>query len=278
MGIYDRDYNRQDTGGFYNKPQMRYCKPTITPVVKWIIMINIAVFLPCALIPKLNTFIYQWFSVFPATLGMTLQVWRLISYQFLHGGIFHIFFNMLVLFFFGPMLERMWGSKRFLIFYLVCGMMGGIVYPILVGLNVLGVGTLVGASGAIYGMLAAGAIMFPNMQIYVFGVFPLPFGVFAVLTVIISMLNFLEGNNAGGEAAHLAGMAAGAVYVLWGPSVQKIRGDINQGRWEKKIQQQKDFQAEVDRILAKVSQNGVNSLSGREKKILKKASEIEQRR
>ena len=177
------------------------------------------------------------------------------------------------------MLEQLWGSRRFLKFYLICGAMGGIVYPALShsGFPGTGPGNLVGASGAILGMLAAGAILFPRMRVYIFGIFPIPMLVLAGILVLVSIMG-LMGDNVGGEVAHLSGMAAGAVYVLYGPWMQKKRVDANKGRWEKKIADQRNFQKEVDRILAKVHENGINSLTRKEKRILKEATEREQGR
>lgn len=272
MGIYDRNYTQEHRG-----PEVRFVLPPLTPVVKWLLIINAAVFVPFALIGPVAEFFVEWFSVYPKNLAYALQAWRLVSYQFLHAGFFHIFFNMLILFFFGPMLERMWGSKRFCVFYLVCGAMGGIVYPLLVGFGMLAAGPMVGASGAIYGMMAACAIMFPAMRVYVFGIFPLPLGVLAIIMFFVSFLNLMGGPNAGGEAAHLAGMISGAVYVLYRPVVGRYKAKSSTGNWQKKQQQVKDFQGEVDRILDKVSREGIQSLSRKEKSILKEATRREQK-
>ena len=163
MGLYDRDYTRADfQSGFRYPPQMRMTFPKITPVVKKLLIINIAVFFigiiffpSNILVPGLHypiNFLEKWFSVFPYSFGAMLQLWRLITYQFLHGGIGHILFNMLGLFFLGPTLERHWGGKKFLMFYLGCGAAGGLFYLVLVAFNFLSVGPMIGASGAILGI------------------------------------------------------------------------------------------------------------------------------
>jgi len=275
MGIYDRDYGHAN----YDGGQIRFAIPSLTPIVKRLLIINIAIFIPSYLVPGIGVALDKWFAVYPATIGMSLQVWRVLSYQFLHGGIGHILMNMLVLYFFGPMLERQWGSKKFLYFYLMCGAMGGLLYTFLVLAGILPAFPLVGASGAIYGMLAAGAILFPNLRVYVMGIFPLPLMVLAIIFASISVLQFLGGSNAGGEAAHLAGMGAGAVYVLWPRWKQKIfyrpkrRPSRKPVKWDSKINQQRQFQAEVDRILDKVHESGIASLTRKEKNTLKKASQ-----
>jgi membrane associated rhomboid family serine protease len=282
MGLYDRDYTRESFGfGSQYAPQMRMAFPRMTPMVKRLLIINVAVFLLSFLIPRLEPLIFDWLSVYPATWWMCLQLWRPITYQFLHGGIGHIFVNMLVLYFFGPVLERLWGSKKFLIFYLVCGAMGGLFFPLLVHVGWLRMGQLVGASGSILGMLAAAAILFPNMRVFVWGIFPVKITILALIFAGISIVAVLRPDlyeNAGGQAAHLAGMAAGAVYVLSESRLAKLKLRIHSGRWEKKMAAQQNFQIQVDRILQKVHQSGIHSLTSKEKKILKKATEAEQMR
>jgi len=281
MGLYDRDYTRVDSDfRYHSAPQMRVF-PRITPVVKWLLIINIAVFVVTFLIPPLGYFIFDWCAVYPANLGMSLQLWRLITYQFLHAGPWHVFMNMLVLFFFGPMLERLWGSRKFLIFYLVCGATGGVLYPVLALAGWLDVGQLVGASGSILGMLAAGAILFPNLTVYVWGIFPLKLMVLAIILAAISIVTLLRPDryaNAGGEAAHLGGMVAGAVYVLSRPWREKFKLRAQAGAWQKKMAAQRKLQSELDRILQKVHDSGIHSLTSNEKRTLRKATEAEQKR
>jgi membrane associated rhomboid family serine protease len=257
--------------------------PKITPVVKWLLIINVAVFLVSFLITPVGKFFFYWFSVYPATLGMSLQLWRPMTYQFLHStsGFGHIFWNMLILFFFGPMLERLWGSRKFLVFYLVCGAAGGVLYPLLALAGWLRVAPLIGASGAILGMLAAGAILFPNMRVLVMFIFPVRLRIVAVILALVSILTLLrpeQFENAGGEAAHLAGMAAGAIYVFSQGWRERFKLKIQSGRWEKKIVTERSLQAELDRILQKVHDSGIQSLTPKEKKLLRQATEAEQRR
>jgi membrane associated rhomboid family serine protease len=272
MGIYDRDYARDQYAG-QSGSTVRLVLPPLTPVVKWLLIINVGVFVASYVIQPLGNFLFTWFSVFPVNIGVALQVWRLITYQFLHGGVGHIFFNMLILFFFGSMLERHWGSNKFLTFYLICGAMGGVLDTLLVMGGALAPIPLVGASGAIYGMLAAGAILFPNLLVYVMFVFPIPLKILAPILALISFLGVIGGPNAGGQAAHLAGMAAGAVYVLWPRWKQHIADRPRRPiKWESEINRRRIFQAEVDRILDKVHKSGIASLTRKEKKTLQQAS------
>jgi len=281
MGLYDRDYTRADFDSRYRyAPQMRFGLPRITAVVKWLLIINISVFLAAIIISPLGSFIYQWFSLEPASLPRALQFWRLITYQFLHDprDILHIFFNMLGLFFLGPTLERHWGSRKFLIFYLGCGVAGGLFYMLLVALKFLAAGPMVGASGAILGLLAACALLFPHFVVFIF-LFPVPIRVAAIgLTVMYFFFVVTRAENAGGHAAHLAGMAAGAGYVFLQPWREKIKLKIQAGAWERKMIAERKLQAELDRILQKVHDHGIHSLTLKEKRTLKKATDAERRR
>ena len=279
MGLYDRDYTQADfQSRFRNAPQMRMSFPRITPVVKWLLIINIAVFFAAIVIRPLGNFLFAWCSVYPASLAMSLQPWRLITYQFLHGGIGHILFNMLGLFFLGPTLERHWGGRKFLIFYLGCGVAGGLFYPLLVAVKFLSVGPMVGASGSILGMLAACAILFPHFVVF-FLFFPVPIRVASIILTLLYVANLLmRGQNAGGDAAHLAGMAAGALYVFSQSWRTKVKLKLQAGRWESKMAEERNLQVELDRILRKVHDSGIHSLTSKEKKTLERATEAQQRR
>ncbi|HUT28829.1 MAG TPA: rhomboid family intramembrane serine protease [Sedimentisphaerales bacterium] len=279
MGLYDRDYTQENwrTQSQY-RPQVRLGLPQMTPMVKKLLIINIMVSAVSFLIVPVGNFIVYWFSVFPATVWMSLQPWRPITYQFLHAGVWHIFWNMLILVMFGPMLERLWGSRKFLTFYLVCGAMGGLFYPLLVLTGWLEAAPLVGASGSILGMLAAGAILFPQMRVYIWGILPIKLMFLALILAGISILTLLRPDqlsNAGGEAAHLAGMAAGAAYVFSENWRSRLRVKFASGRSEKKVARHRALELELDRILQKVHDTGIHSLSRQEKRILKKATEAE---
>jgi membrane associated rhomboid family serine protease len=284
MGLYDRDYTQADfESGHRYGPHMRMAMPKITPVVKWLLIINVVVFLLTFLIPPLAAFIFDWFSVYPATLGTSLQLWRLVTYQFLHStaGFGHIFWNMLWFYFFGTMLEPVWGSRKFLTFYLVCGAAGGLLYPLLALVSWLGVAYLVGASGAIMGVLVAVAILFPTSRIFFFGLFPVRVRIVAIVFLVFAILTLLRPyqiGNAGGEAAHLGGMVAGAIYVFSQSWRDRLKLQLRTGAWEKKMSVQRNLQVEVDRILDKVHSEGIQSLTMKEKRILRQATRAEHTR
>lgn len=275
MGVYDRDYEKQaygrqsygSAGGFFSN---------LPPVTRTILLINVGVFLVMYLIPRVGEFIAAYCSVFPVSWVAMLQIWRLISYQFLHADILHILFNMMMLYFLGPLIEGLWGRRTYLRFYLISGAAGGAVYTLLVMLKVLEAGPMVGASGAIYGLMAAAAILFPRAQVYVFGVIPMRMMTLLAITIVLSVMNFMSGQNAGGEAAHLSGIAAGVAFVYLRPRFVNWRLERSKGAWERKIRWERQFQAEVDRILDKIHREGIGNLTRKEKEILKEATRREQ--
>ncbi len=281
MGLYDRDYTQPESRRQYRSlSSVRFNLPHTTPVVKWLLIANIAIFLPGVFSLHIRRFLETWFAITPGSPWTALELWRLVTYQFLHdmGSPWHIFFNMLVLCFFGPPLERYMGSRRFLPFYLLCGVAGGLFYMGLTAVHFLAPGTLLGASGSILGVLAACAILFPNSVIFLF-IVPVPIRVGAIAFAIMFLVTLVtRGPNAGGEAAHLAGMATGAGYVLLQPMWDRFLLRMRSGSWEKRIEEGRRLQIEVDRILAKVHRAGLHSLTRREKAALKRATQDEIRR
>jgi len=283
MGLYDRDYTQEqnDSQPQY-APQMNMGLPSITPAVKWLLIINIVVFILDFLTSAASsaglTIFQRFFALIPATPALTLQLWRLITYQFLHGGMWHIIFNMLGVLFLGPPLERTWGTRKFLMFYLSCGVAGGAFYILLVLTGFLIPLPMIGASGAVLGILTACAILFPHFVVFFF-FFPVPIRVAAIILILIASFSLLsKGANAGGEACHLAGIVAGALYVFsdsWRTAF-KLRFKVS--RWERHVESERKLLIEVDRILKKVHDSGLHSLTAVEKRILKKATRLEQKR
>src|SRR3954466_12973430 len=147
----------------------------------------------------------------------TLWVWQVATYMFLHGGIFHIVFNMLALWMFGAELERMWGSRYFLKFYLATGVGAGVL-TVLVSLLPFGFArqlqyaNVIGASGAIYGLLLAYALYFPDRPIYMYFVFPIPAKIFVAIVGAIAFVSSL-GQSGIANATHLGGLLVGYLYL-----------------------------------------------------------------
>lgn len=282
MGIYDRDYSQSGygQGGYmHGRGQMRMGMPQITPAVKWLLIANVAIFFLC-ISTAVQRFLWGWFAVIgmKGSFFYSIQLWRYIGYQFLHADILHILFNMIGVYFLGTTLERHWGTKKFLKFYLICGGVGGILYSLLATAGLFGgqgqAIPLVGASGAVLGMLAVCAIKFPHFVVF-FMFFPVPIRLAAIILTVMYIFNLLrQGPNAGGDAAHLAGMAAGAVYVLL-PRF-RFTEKVKHKKVKKERQKIETIHRDVDKILDKVSREGISSLTRQEKSILKKATKLEQ--
>lgn len=171
--------------------------------------------------PVLMPLLQAWghFSARTAIAGG--EIWRFITFQFLHANLAHLGFNMLALYFFGPMVEKYWGSRRFMAFYLLCGAAGAAAYLLLwaAGFVVTGPDVpLVGASAGIFGILIAGAVLAPNARVMLLiPPIPMKLRTLALVVVGIGIYTVLwrgdePGSNAGGQAAHLGGAALG--YVL----------------------------------------------------------------
>ena len=148
-----------------------------------------------------------------------LWVWQLATYMFVHAGIFHILFNMLALWMFGTELEHIWGSRYFLKFYFVTGI-GAAVLTVLFSLlpfdfaRQLYGAAIIGASGAIYGLLLAYGLYFPDRPIYMYFVFPIPAKVFVLIMGAIAFFASMSESGGGiANATHLGGLAVGYLFL-----------------------------------------------------------------
>ncbi len=271
MSWYDRDYYREPSSGFGGSG-MSFGFPPPSKYVKYLLIINIAVFILQAIFRGRIEAAFALLSF--RSLDVSV-VWRIVTYQFLHGGTFHLLFNMLGLYFFGPPIERLWGSKKFLAFYLGCGVIGGLAYLALSAIT----GTaafLIGASGAVLGLLAACAVLFPQMMIILL-IFPVPIRFAALLLAGIYALNVISAGNLA-DACHFGGMLAGFIYTYYQPMLEDISRKRYWERQERLSKQEIEDQRKIDEILEKVHRDGINSLSWREKRTLKKITQRQRER
>jgi membrane associated rhomboid family serine protease len=185
----------------------------LTPVVRNLIMINVVIFILQSIFQ--NAHIDGMLALYNVRTEY-FKPYQLFTYMFVHGGFMHIFFNMLTLVFVGPILENYWGQKRFLIFYIVCGIGAG-VFNILVDLA-FGVGTfsvMVGASGAIYGVLMGFGMMFPNMEIMLL-IPPIPIKAKYLVFVLGGMTFLLDRSGNVAHFTHLGGIIFAFILVrIW---------------------------------------------------------------
>jgi membrane associated rhomboid family serine protease len=189
----------------------------ITPAIKVLIAANVAAFVISWFAPEIILF----FGLRIADVIGSLRIWQPITYMFLHGGFGHILFNMLALWMFGVELERMWGTRFFLKYYFVCGLGAAATTAILSFLpfavfDHLYAALTVGASGAIYGILLAYGLYFPNRPIYIYFVFPVPAKYFVMIMGGIALLSSLGGSGGVAHTAHLGGLVVGYLYLKGG--------------------------------------------------------------
>jgi membrane associated rhomboid family serine protease len=183
----------------------------ISTALKSIIAVNVVVFLLQAVVPSL-TFT---FALRPDAVYGQLHVWQLVTYMFLHGGLFHILFNMLALWMFGGELERLWGTRYFLKFYFVTGIGAGaltVLVSLLGGFEQLQTAYIIGASGAIYGLLLAYALYFPDRIIY-YIVFPIQAKYFVMIVGAIAFYSSVNDSGGVANVTHLGGLLVGYLFL-----------------------------------------------------------------
>lgn len=272
----------------------------LTPVVKGLLILNLGIYFVDMLV--LDFAIRHRFSFTIQTALMEYRLWEFLSFQFIHASVGHVLFNCIGLFFFGPWMERWWGARRFLIFYLVCGAAGAVLYSSLTYVGALPqevTGTmpdgqtfrypatlvpLMGASAGVYGILVGVAVIAPAMRVSL--LFP-PVTLtmrqlaLALLAISVGAIVLKFGGNEGGEAGHLGGAIMGFILMKshrWMGLAKRAAG--RKGRpasdFSPKIRPRTIVdlhgQSEVDAILDKISRNGFQSLTEEERDTLHRAA------
>jgi membrane associated rhomboid family serine protease len=188
--------------------------PSLPPATRTLILINVAVFL-LQQVPGVGPTIDTLFALWP--LGSPLfHPWQLITYAFLHGGVAHIFFNMFALYMFGGALERYWGGRRLVLFYLVCVFTAALT-QVAVQYPSGATEEVIGASGGVFGILLAFAWYFPKQRIMLLiPPIPMPAWLFVTLYGAVELLFGVTGTQPGvAHFAHLGGMLGGALCILY---------------------------------------------------------------
>ena len=278
MAWEDRPYYRERSEGGGGARSLRFLLPR-TRLGIALILANVFIFLGQAFTAPVAAAspLVQWGRLtFQDGLAFT-QPWRWITYQYLHGGGSHLFWNMLGLYFFLPVLEQMWGWRRTLAFYTV----GGVAAAATFGLMSLvypeaGIRGLIGASGSLLAIIGAIAVIAPDMQVLAMMVIPISMRVLAILYAVLYTLTILGDRNMS-DAAHLGGLAFGAAFVFLGTRSRGVwEGQLQsfqRRRKQRQFDNERDAQKEIDRILQKVHDSGMNSLSRSERGALKRATE-----
>jgi len=192
-------YNRR----FSSNPVFDYLTGS---VVNQIIVANVIIYVIQVILAR-SPFI-DLFGLTPHVVLSRGYVWQLVTYMFLHGSPWHLLLNMFIIWMFGTPLEGVWGSNRFLNYYVVCGL-GGALLSFLFSFNT----TVIGASAAGYGILLAYAILFPYSEIYVWGLFPVRARTLVIFMVVIEFVSGITGGDGVAHFAHLGGMGTGFIYL-----------------------------------------------------------------
>lgn len=301
MGIQDREYYRDDAGQFDAWKRQG--------ATTWLIVVTCAVFFfQCFTTPPVQSPLVQkgWYSYPDIVNG---EVWRLVTPLFLHSGLMHLFFNMLILWWTGSRLEELYGPKEFLAFYLLAGTFANLVNLAADASSGVPGAPGLGASGAVTAALVLFAFHFPWQRVYLMFVLPMPVWVLVVLYVVLDSLGALGVGRGGiGYIVHLGGALFGALYFQLGMRITELlsrtgRANSRRSRPQLRIVDPVDnddtpepvgaavesqprpreaveetLEAKVDALLEKVSKHGQESLTTEEREILFRASEIYKKR
>ena len=288
-------------------------------VVKNLLIINVLMFLTTVTLERFNIGLTDILGLhfFKAS---DFRIYQFVTYMFMHANFAHLFFNMFALWMFGNTLENVWGSQRFLLYYMVCGLGAGLCQELVQYIQYttqladyatvntggqiitmdayLNMMTTVGASGAIYGLLLAFAMMFPDSRIYLYFFIPIKAKWFVIGYAVLELISGLGGGDNVAHFAHLGGMLFGLILILYwkkhgmnGPNfdLKKWKGWFWKYKDRKKYtryeevkemprndgeynRQRAERERSVDAILDKVSKSGYGSLTDEEKEFLFKNS------
>ena len=253
----------------------------ITKAVKYLLLANVGIFV----------LEFLWGSELIHLFGLTPTlvrkgfIWQPLTYMFLHGGWFHILFNMFALWMFGCEIERTWGTKEFVKYYFITGIGAGLcTFLLSFNSNI----PTIGASGAIFGILVAFALMFPNRLIYLYFIFPVKAKYLVIFFAVFTFLASLKHTGDGiAHFAHLGGMIIGYLYIKTDFRIPRLfrlstyvtysknfRHKRRMEAFNKKREKEQRLLERVDQILDKINQVGYDNLTREEKKTLEQASQL----
>ena len=261
---------QSDPGQFSYKPAL------FTDAIKILVSVNFGIFL-LQTIARTEGLFFPLFGLVPKLVWSEFMIWQPFTYLFFHGGIWHVLINMFVLWMFGSELERIWGKGHFLKFYFVTGVGAGLVTMIF-GLNSMT--PIVGASGAVYGVLLAYGLTYPNRTVYLYGIIPIKSLWFVVGIGVIAFMSSFDNVSQISHLTHLSGMMIGYLMLkrpirfndLWF-TIRKRTLEYKIKHEEKKVSQHQAIEREIDRILDKINREGFDSLTEEEHDRLYKGSQ-----
>ncbi len=261
---------QSDPGQFSYKPAL------FTDAIKILVSVNFGIFL-LQTIARTEGMFFPLFGLVPKLVWSEFMLWQPFTYLFFHGSIWHVLINMFVLWMFGSELERLWGKEHFLKFYFVTGVGAGLV-TIIFGLNSMT--PIVGASGAVYGVLLAYGLTYPNRTVYLYGIIPIKSLWFVIGIGVIAFMSSFDNISQISHLTHLSGMVIGYLMLkrpvrfndLWF-TIRKRTLEYKIKHEEKKVSQHQEIEREIDRILDKINREGFDSLTEEEHDRLYKGSQ-----
>lgn len=263
---YQSSFSRQN----YFGPRL------FTDAIKILVSINFIIFV-LQYISGTERVLFQLFGIVPKNTWGQFMIWQPFTYLFFHGGIWHVLMNMFVLWMFGSELETLWGRKEFFKYYFLTGVGSGLV-TVLFSLNSFV--PVVGASGAVYGILLAYGLIFPNRYVYLYFFIPVRVKYFVIIIGALTFFSSFGGGSSGvSHLTHLSGMLIGLGYLKSNVSLDllksvliKQKDGIRHRIIKKKRRRDYDLRVEVDRLLDRINEVGYDGLSENEKKFLFEAS------
>ena len=257
-----------------HQTQFTWNPRTVTNAIKILVIINVGMYL-LQMITASQLDMIRFFGLSAETIWPL--IWQPITYMFMHGGVWHVAINMFVLWMFGMELEKIWGKNEFLKYYFVTGIGAGIIWLLfnIGGSNAI----LIGASGAVYGILMAYGLMFPNRTVYVYFLFPVKVKWFILFIGAITFISSMGTGSNISHLTHLSGMLIGYLYLRFSDHWRNIMFNFRKKIVElKSMQKGKDnqqkmkLQQEVDRLLDKANICGWESLTEEEQIKLQSSS------
>jgi membrane associated rhomboid family serine protease len=183
------------------------------PGVKWLLIVNTAMFLITSLFARQFGDDFRLLALAPVAVVKHFAIWQLVTYLFLHGGITHLLFNMLALWMFGTPLESDWGTRQFLKYYFICGVGSGVCDVLMNAAMGNWLTSTIGASGAIYGLLLAFGVCYPEQTVLMGFLFPIKAKYMVMIYAAIELYLSIGVNNGVSNIAHLGGMVVGLIYL-----------------------------------------------------------------
>ena len=258
------------SNGFSKFERVTFAIPALSSVVKSLIVINTVIFLLITLL-KLN--VLHALGLVPVSVIHKFTFWQVFSYMFVHIELGHFLINMLMLWMFGTGLEEVWGARRFLSYYFLTGVGAALCSIAVTPSSAI---PIVGASGALFGLLVAYAYLFPDQRVWVFFLFPMKIRYAVMLFAAINLWGAFSNQSAGiAYIAHLGGALTGWLYLKEGHIWRRWRKQRVTRQEKKKVpflkqEISEDLDSRVNAILDKITTEGMDALTAEDKKVLEK--------